>query len=87
MTPNYYFLSQMQCIGGLESFGRRRRSLRHNMANSLNTTAIKLIPEQGKIEEKRKNDCTHTYTHTHTCIYIYIYIYTDIKCEAIQDRG
>ena len=47
----------MQCIGGLESFGRRRRSLRHKMmAASLNATSVKLVPEQGDVNAKRKNN-------------------------------
>ena len=30
----------MQCIGGLESYGRKRRSLRHKSLKTTNATSI-----------------------------------------------
>ena len=36
----------MQCIGGLESYGRKRRSLRHKGLKSGNSTSVNLDAEK-----------------------------------------
>ena len=32
----------MQCIGGLESYGRKRRSLRHKISKMANSSSVNL---------------------------------------------
>ena len=46
----------MQCIGGLESYGRKRRSLRHKAAKSLNSTSVELDATTQPESETRRND-------------------------------
>ena len=46
----------MQCIGGLESYGRKRRSLRHKAAKSANSTSVELdTTTKSESETKRNN--------------------------------
>ena len=47
----------MQCIGGLESYGRKRRSLRHKISKSANSTSVKLEREKKEDapDSKRNN--------------------------------
>lgn len=45
----------MQCIGGLESYGRKRRSLRQKLSNAANSTTVKQDTEQDGENENKSN--------------------------------
>ena len=45
----------MQCIGGLESYGRKRRSLRHKAAKSTNATSIEFETTTEDQSDKTRN--------------------------------
>ena len=49
----------MQCIGGLESYGRKRRSLRHKFSKSANSNSVKL--EREKKEDAPDNKRNYVY--------------------------
>ena len=44
----------MECIGGLESYGRKRRSLRHKLLKAANSTSVNLETEKEEREPNTK---------------------------------
>ena len=52
----------MQCIGGLESYGRKRRSLRHKALKTANATSIDIESStQEQLDRKRNNQILQSY--------------------------
>ena len=44
----------MQCIGGLESYGRKRRSLRHKALKTTNATSIDIERSTEEQSDKKR---------------------------------
>ena len=46
----------MQCIGGLESYGRKRRSLRHKALKTANATSIDIERSTEEQSDRKRNN-------------------------------
>ena len=80
----------MQCIGGLESYGRKRRSLRHKAAKSSNSTSVALETNANEeLQTKRNYSIIDSYTFLfHKMlgeICEYELLFPNLCCFSFQD--